>query len=126
EEARRSGLPYAPLCDGRLYLRNPVVGRATKLEKVTDFLRQHVWGGEKFVTLVKKEVYRDKFLEQAAPESNSHSVVVRDEAPAAAVHDVARASLTVTPPDLGIDIDAQTHRSEERRVGKECRSRWSP
>ena len=23
-------------------------------------------------------------------------------------------------------IDAHTHRSEERRVGKECRSRWSP
>jgi len=108
EEGRKSGLPYAPLCDGRLYLRNPVVGRATKLEKVTDFLRQHVWGGEKFVTLVKKEVYRDKFLEQAAPQSNSHSVVARDEAPAAAVRDVARASLTVTPPNLGIDIDAQT------------------
>src|SRR5256886_3522725 len=25
-----------------------------------------------------------------------------------------------------IDKDAQTFRSEERRVGKECRSRWSP
>ena len=23
-------------------------------------------------------------------------------------------------------IDIHTHRSEERRVGKECRSRWSP
>ncbi|HWS64824.1 MAG TPA: hypothetical protein VN325_18855, partial [Steroidobacteraceae bacterium] len=108
EEARKSGLPYAPLCDGRLHLRNSVVGRATKLEKVTDFLRQHVWGGEKFVTLVKKEVYRDKFLEQAAPQSNNHSVVARDDAPAAAVRDIARASLSVTPPDLGIDIDAQT------------------
>ena len=60
------------------------------------------------MTLVKKEVYRDKFLEQAAPQSNSHSVVARDEAPAAAVRDGAQASLSVTPPDLGIDIDAQT------------------
>ncbi|HWX32521.1 MAG TPA: hypothetical protein VNZ53_34460, partial [Steroidobacteraceae bacterium] len=106
EEARKSGLPYVPLCDGRLYLRNPVVGRGTALEKVTDFLRSHVWGGEKFVSLVKKEVYRDKFLEQVAPQSNSRSVVAPDEAPAAAVRDVARASLAVAPPDLGIEIDA--------------------
>ena len=27
----------------------------------------------------------------------------------------------------GVDIDKETfYRSEERRVGKECRSRWSP
>ena len=25
-----------------------------------------------------------------------------------------------------IDADPQANRSEERRVGKECRSRWSP
>jgi hypothetical protein len=106
EEARKSGLPFAPLCDGRLYLRNPVAGRATNLEKATDFLRSHVWGGEKFVSLVKKGVYRDKFLEQALPQSNSRSVVAPDEAPAAAVRDVARASLAVEPPDLGIEIDA--------------------
>src|SRR5258708_34830592 len=28
-------------------------------------------------------------------------------------------------PGLGIDVGLE-HRSEERRVGKECRSRWSP
>ena len=31
---------------------------------------------------------------------------------------------------VGIDVGSETHyaraRSEERRVGKECRSRWSP
>ena len=26
----------------------------------------------------------------------------------------------------GIDLDGSHIRSEERRVGKECRSRWSP
>ena len=26
----------------------------------------------------------------------------------------------------GRTVDVQWHRSEERRVGKECRSRWSP
>jgi len=39
EEARRSGLPYAPLCAGRLYLRNTVIGTYTRLEAVTNFLR---------------------------------------------------------------------------------------
>src|SRR2546427_8489325 len=29
-------------------------------------------------------------------------------------------------PDIVIDLYATTLRSEERRVGKECRSRWSP
>src|SRR3989441_12156453 len=29
-------------------------------------------------------------------------------------------------PDFGGDEQARTRRSEERRVGKECRSRWSP
>ena len=30
--------------------------------------------------------------------------------------------------DLGLSVDVETDliRSEERRVGKECRSRWSP
>ena len=28
--------------------------------------------------------------------------------------------------ELGIDFGGLTARSEERRVGKECRSRWSP
>ena len=29
-------------------------------------------------------------------------------------------------PTRGIDVGAKAERSEERRVGKECRSRWSP
>src|SRR6266566_2718976 len=28
--------------------------------------------------------------------------------------------------DIAVDILLVVHRSEERRVGKECRSRWSP
>ena len=36
------------------------------------------------------------------------------------------ASDTVWTMALIIDEDGAVHRSEERRVGKECRSRWSP
>src|ERR1039457_1096171 len=34
--------------------------------------------------------------------------------------------IVVTTYDLDEDIFRAIHRSEERRVGKECRSRWSP
>jgi hypothetical protein len=59
-------LPYAPLCEGALYVRNQVKGHATSLERATDLLRDHVWGGEKVITFVKDKVYRDKFLDKAA------------------------------------------------------------
>src|SRR3712207_3306756 len=37
------------------------------------------------------------------------------------------ASFCLTEPDAGSDVSGmRTTRSEERRVGKECRSRWSP
>src|SRR3712207_8683302 len=34
--------------------------------------------------------------------------------------------LTVKPDPQQIALARKLHRSEERRVGKECRSRWSP
>jgi hypothetical protein len=67
--ASASGLPYAPLCSGALYLRNPVAGHHTSLERITDFLRDHVWGGERVVNFVKREFYRDAFLEKGAVSS---------------------------------------------------------
>ncbi len=39
EQARHSSLPYAPLCGGRLFLRNPTRGNYTQLEMVTNFLQ---------------------------------------------------------------------------------------
>ena len=34
--------------------------------------------------------------------------------------------LELTAEDIARDSDISAERSEERRVGKECRSRWSP
>ena len=104
--ARASGLPYAPICDGRLYVRNQTVGRASSLETVTDFLRDHVWGGEQIVTLVKKELYRDAFLEQGEPRVMTRTGAAPASAPAAAIVEPARADLAVVPPDLGLDVDS--------------------
>jgi hypothetical protein len=61
-EAAASDLPYAPLCEGALYVRNAVSGHATSLERATDFLRDHVWGGERVITFAKDKIYRDAFL----------------------------------------------------------------
>ena len=41
---------------------------------------------------------------------------------------IASAKVQLTPPDKTVEIEdiSELVRSEERRVGKECRSRWSP
>ena len=64
QQARHSDLPYAPLCEDRLYLRNAVAGTYTHLERVTNFLRDHVWGGEQIVGFVKQEFFADAFVEK--------------------------------------------------------------
>jgi len=51
DQASSSHLIFAPLCERRLALRNPVTGHRTSLEAVTDFLRE-VWGGEEVVVLM--------------------------------------------------------------------------
>src|SRR5260221_3238430 len=66
EAARRSSLPFAPLCDGHLYLRNQVEGNRTELEQVTDFLRDSVWGGEKIIGIVRDQLFSDAYVEQAS------------------------------------------------------------
>lgn len=63
--ARDTGLPYAPVCNGRLFLRNKVSGSRTNLEATTEFLRDHVWGGERLVNLVKNSFFQDSELETA-------------------------------------------------------------
>ena len=64
EQARNSQLPYAPLCDGRVYLRNPVKGHRTSLEAGAEFFRKQVWGGEK-VTTVFHHLLEDSHRETA-------------------------------------------------------------
>ena len=62
-QARETGLPYAPICDGALYLRNPVSGSRTSLERTTDFLRDHVWGGEAVVRFMRDNFFKDSQIE---------------------------------------------------------------
>lgn len=61
--ARDSGLAYAPVCDGALYLRNRVTGARTNIEATTDFLRDNIWGGESIVRFVRDNFFKDSALE---------------------------------------------------------------
>jgi hypothetical protein len=104
-QAQASGLPYAPLCEDRLYLRNPVSGTYTHLERVTNFLRDHVWGGERIVGFVRKQFFTDAFVERSGsaatitPESRIASS--SGPPPAPVTDEFAR---PVVPEHLGIDV----------------------
>jgi len=51
DRGRSSPRAYYPLCDGRIYLRNPASGHNTTLEAATEFLREHLWGSEKIIAI---------------------------------------------------------------------------
>ncbi|TDE38311.1 hypothetical protein [Antarcticimicrobium sediminis] len=62
-KARQTGLGYAPICDGKLYLRNKISGAYTTLEATAEFLRDNVWGGENIVRFVRDNFFKDSQLE---------------------------------------------------------------
>jgi 4-hydroxybenzoate polyprenyltransferase len=107
EQARRSMLPYAPLCEDRLHLRNDVAGTYTHLERITNFLRDHVWGGEKIVGFVRERFFRDAFVEQGV--TGGATPPLEGEGGAAKMPWPARVSATfaastIQPEHLGIDV----------------------
>lgn len=85
DAARRAGLPYVPICEGRLFLRNRGSGSRTMRESVTDFLRAYVPFGEDLISLIKGTLYEDAFLES--------SLVMDAAEAAAAVEALGRANL---------------------------------
>lgn len=105
QHAQASRLPYAPLCADRLYLRNAVAGTFTTIERVTQFLRDHVWGGERIVRFVREQVFRDAFMEKGRAAAPLREPAVSPQTPLAArLQDTGRAE-AVSAPDLGIDVE---------------------
>ncbi|WP_377070395.1 hypothetical protein [Roseovarius ramblicola] len=62
DRAAASGLPYAPVCDGRAFVRNEVRGSRTSREAVAEFLRDNVVFGESIVDLIKGSFYEDAYM----------------------------------------------------------------
>ncbi|WP_133240310.1 hypothetical protein [Pararhodobacter oceanensis] len=77
EEARRQGLPFAPICEGRLFLRSRGSGSRTMRESVAEFLRSYVPFGEDLINIIKDTLYEDAYLTtaQTMDEAEAGSVV---------------------------------------------------
>jgi hypothetical protein len=105
--ASASSLPFAPLCDGRLYLRNPVAGHRTDLELVAELLRDHVWGGEALVGFVRQQLFGDAYLERGSPSPAAGPVREVPGAPGPAAVRSAYADRAVTTEHLGIEFLGQ-------------------
>ena len=110
KRARRSGIPYAPLCGGRLYLRNLTKGHQTGIEAVTEFLRDKVPGGEEIVTYVRDTFFA--YLYQRKAEGRIESKPAETlplprpkGAPEAALVDSNQANRLIKPVDLGIEVE---------------------
>ena len=107
EQGRSSQVAYAPLCEGRAYLRNPAKGHRTALESAAEFLRDQVWGGEKVVVLFH-HLMADRYRETGELETqNQPSARVKNgaELPLVAAIDPQYADRQVTPWNLGIALE---------------------
>ena len=106
-EVKADHKPFGSLCGGKLYLRNPTVGRKTSKEWVTDFLRDHVWQGERIVNSVKDRFYRDAYLSTSKDDSEKISPGAEPDnigAPAPALLDPRYEDDFLTAQHLGIKL----------------------
>ncbi len=107
EQARRSEVPYAPLCGGRLLLRNPVKGRRTTLEAAAEFFRKEVWGGDK-VTVIFHHLLENSHRETSTIESGgaaSSTGAATADAPLPALIDQSYAQRVLTATGLGLTLE---------------------
>lgn len=123
--AKVSKKPYAPLCDDRLFLRIKIQGFRTTKEWVVDFLRDHVWGGEKVTTFVKQTLYKDKYLlvsQESAenkPESTEKPQEIKAFRPRECALSGESCGTFLPPKHLGITVE--TNKEGNLEVGK-----WYP
>jgi len=98
-EAQATGLPYAPVCEWSMFLRNPVQGNRTTREAVSDFLRDNIVFGDSLVNLIKGAFYEDAFMVS--------SEELETEAEVSGVELLGTALLSRTPvmrPAMGFDL----------------------
>jgi len=62
DKAVNSGLPYAPICDDRVFVRNHVRVSRSNREAVAEFLRDNVIFGESIVGIIKGSFYEDAYM----------------------------------------------------------------
>jgi hypothetical protein len=109
--ARASGTPYAALCGDRVYLLNPVKGHRTRIEVVTDLLRDEVPSGEKIVAFVRDTIFRDayretgKVMKKPGSETDSQVLEKTGNGPGPALIDPQKNGRLLEVPNLGIQVE---------------------
>ncbi len=102
DAAAASDLPFAPVCDWALFLRNPVRGNRTTREAVSQFLRDNVVFGDSIVNMIKGAFFEDAFM------VSSEGFEAEAEAEIDGVDILGSALLSSTPsmrPAMGFDLD---------------------
>ena len=111
-DAVGSGVPYAPICGGKLFVRNKTQGNKTTLERITDLLRSHVWQGEKITTFVRETFYKDAYLNTSEMlEAKNHSLDARPHpsgTPGPPMMNPHYSNKFLVPEELGIALDSET------------------
>ena len=108
EKGKASPQVYYPLCDGRVYLRNGATGHRTTLEGATEFLREHVWGGENIIALghvLLGDAHRETGKTQAEGKIARDAQEQFNDRPLPAMIDGRFASQLLAPGSLGIAIE---------------------
>lgn len=104
EEEARSRNPYALLCDGRVVLRRQATGQKTAMERVTDFLRDYVPGGEQVTVFVRRTLYQDAFLKTSGVSDGAVFAPPLADGPPAAQVDPALAGRGIAPTGLALPV----------------------
>jgi hypothetical protein len=106
DQGKASPRVYYPLCEGRIYLRNPATGHRTTLEAATELLREHIWGGEKIISLghiLLGESHRE--TGKIEPETGSEAGAPRSaDLPRPALIGPEYTDQLLTSGNLGIDL----------------------
>jgi hypothetical protein len=106
ESGRNSRLIYYPICEGRVYLRNPAKGNRTALEAATEFLRDQVWGGEKIIVLFH-HLLADSHRDTAETYTGEKISARPGDSPLPASIDPQYANRFVMPGNLGIVLQTE-------------------
>lgn len=110
EAAQKSRQQFAPLCGGKLYLRNPTKGHRTTIESATDFLRDRIPGGETVVSFVKDTFFQDAYLQSTRTTVASMPISTPSvpDFPTTAALNQGYTNQLIVPAELGIEVEKAT------------------
>lgn len=107
--AKVSPLIFYPLCDGRIYVRNAATGHRTNLEAATEFVREHIWGGEKIISvghILLGDAQRETgTIQRETQEKRTATEGSPSDTPLPALIDSKYAGRLLTSGNLGIEME---------------------